>query len=323
VGKDGISRLTDFGVARAEARIASTSSGRLKGKMAYMPPEQILGEPVDRRSDLYAAAIVLWELLTGKRLFRAESEGELVHKILSGNPTWPHKIASQVPLAVSSVCMHAMARRPDDRFSTAEEFAEALEAASRSSAVHPAKPKFVGAFVRELQPRIEEALGAPATATPPSIRSVSQVLAEAPVKAQLFTTEEPSGPQPGSGLTNAAAVLSMVPQRSRHRLIAIVAGSILLGAVGAVLLMSYGGSQSAATPPAPAPTTAPAATTPKEETATEAEPPTPDPAPKTTPSVASDIPDRPPPPRSPRRPRPAPSAPAPKQSPTSFRPSGL
>ncbi len=66
VGVDGVSRITDFGVARAEARISSTRGSQVKGKVPYMSPEQLRAEPIDRRSDVYAAGVVLWELLTGR-----------------------------------------------------------------------------------------------------------------------------------------------------------------------------------------------------------------------------------------------------------------
>ena len=84
VGVDGVSRITDFGVARAEARLGSTRGGQLKGKIAYMPPEQGRGDDIDRRADVYAAGVVFWEALTLKRLFKAEHEGALIAMILTG-----------------------------------------------------------------------------------------------------------------------------------------------------------------------------------------------------------------------------------------------
>src|SRR5262249_35035619 len=76
VGLDGVTRITDFGVAFAAYRLAvSTKDGRVKGKIPYMSPEQLRSETIDRRSDIYSTAIVLWELLTGERLFHGDNEG--------------------------------------------------------------------------------------------------------------------------------------------------------------------------------------------------------------------------------------------------------
>ncbi|MGH7294995.1 MAG: serine/threonine-protein kinase, partial [Polyangiaceae bacterium] len=82
VGTDGLARLLDFGVAKAAGRIQTTREGQIKGKIAYMAPEQLRSEPVTRRTDVYAAAVVLWETLTCRRLFRADNEGAIVTSIL-------------------------------------------------------------------------------------------------------------------------------------------------------------------------------------------------------------------------------------------------
>lgn len=84
IGADGISRITDFGVARAEARLASTHGKVLKGKVPYLSPEQISADEVDRRSDVYSVATVLWEMLTGRRLFQAENEGAVLNMVTLG-----------------------------------------------------------------------------------------------------------------------------------------------------------------------------------------------------------------------------------------------
>src|SRR5580692_3839687 len=73
VGVDGIARVVDFGVAKAAGRLQSTRDGQVKGKAAYMSPEQLRGDGVDRRSDVYACGVVLWEMLTGQRLFAGGS----------------------------------------------------------------------------------------------------------------------------------------------------------------------------------------------------------------------------------------------------------
>jgi serine/threonine protein kinase len=151
VGTDGVGRITDFGVARAAARLSTTQGGQLKGKIAYMPPEQGLGHDVDRRADVYAAGVVLWEMLTGRRLFLADHDGQLVAMVLQGAQSSPRQVCPDVPEPLDKVCMRALALRPDDRFPTAAHFAEALEAAAHESSLRVATPRQVAAFVDEFK----------------------------------------------------------------------------------------------------------------------------------------------------------------------------
>jgi serine/threonine protein kinase len=97
VGLDGAARVLDFGVAKAVGRLQMTREGQVKGKIAYMAPEQVRAMPLDRRTDVYAASVVLWELLAGRRLFEKAREGDLVDRILFGNIDAPAAVASHVP----------------------------------------------------------------------------------------------------------------------------------------------------------------------------------------------------------------------------------
>ncbi len=148
VGVDGISRITDFGVAHARSRITSTRGGQLKGKLPYMAPEQLRSEPVDRRTDVYAAGVVLWELLTGAPLFVGDSDAAIACSILDGPPRSPRELNGAVPAAVDEVCMRAILTR-DERISSAAEFVEALEDAVGESGIKIAKRRAVGDFARQ------------------------------------------------------------------------------------------------------------------------------------------------------------------------------
>jgi serine/threonine protein kinase len=135
VGTDGLAHLIDFGVAKATGRLQTTREGQLKGKLAYMPPEQLRGEPVTRRSDLYAAAVVLWETLVGQRLFRGADEGATVTRVLMGDVRPPSKAArdARAPADVQAlerldaVVLRGLDRDPGKRFETAHDMAVALE----------------------------------------------------------------------------------------------------------------------------------------------------------------------------------------------------
>src|SRR5262249_31177054 len=104
VGVDGIARVLDFGVAKAAGRVQTTRDGQIKGKIAYLAPEQLNGE-VSRQSDIYAASVVLWETLTGDRLFSAENPGELLTQVLSRPIRPPSEIVSEIPKALDAIVL--------------------------------------------------------------------------------------------------------------------------------------------------------------------------------------------------------------------------
>jgi len=127
VGVDGVARVLDFGIAKAASRATSTEDGQLKGKTAYMAPEQLQHGPVDRRTDIFAASIMLWELLTGRRLFLGDSPAQTMSRIMTEIIESPQRFAPEVPLELALVTMRGLERDPDARFGTAEEMALAIE----------------------------------------------------------------------------------------------------------------------------------------------------------------------------------------------------
>jgi serine/threonine-protein kinase len=133
VGVDGAARVVDFGVAKAIGRLQVTREGQVKGKIAYMAPEQVRGRgrELDRRADVYAASVVLWQLLTGRKLFEGMRDGQLVEAILFGTIDAPAAVAPHVPEALNGIVLRGLARDPGDRFATARDMAEAIRAAVR------------------------------------------------------------------------------------------------------------------------------------------------------------------------------------------------
>ncbi len=148
VGLDGIARITDFGIARAEERLSTTRNGQVKGKLSYMAPEQTTSEPITRRADLFATGVVLWESLASKRLFNGQSDGEVYRKLIDLPIPRVSSVRPDLPAALDDVCARALARDPAERFATAAEFADALEAAAASMGI--ASQRAVGALVQQI-----------------------------------------------------------------------------------------------------------------------------------------------------------------------------
>jgi serine/threonine-protein kinase len=144
VGVDGVARVLDFGIAKAAGRMQETQTGQLKGKIGYMAPEQLLGRPLDRRVDIFAAGIVLWETISGRKMFDADNSGQLMYQVLEFDIP-PLSTLADVPLALSRAVERATARDPNERFATAREFARELE---RSTALVSARE--IGEWVSEL-----------------------------------------------------------------------------------------------------------------------------------------------------------------------------
>jgi serine/threonine-protein kinase len=147
VGSDGAARLIDFGIAKAAVRETATTQGVVKGKLAYLAPEQLGSSAIDRRVDLWAAGVSLWEALANQRLFGGvESHAQIVAGVLNGTIAPPSSRNPDVPRALDAIAMRALRRNPDARFATALEMSAALEDPS----IPVATPREVAAVVAAL-----------------------------------------------------------------------------------------------------------------------------------------------------------------------------
>jgi eukaryotic-like serine/threonine-protein kinase len=145
VGSDGIARVFDFGVAKAFGRLQQTRAGEFKGKLPYLAPEQFRDGKLDRRVDVYAASVTLWETLTTRRLFDGSSEEEVFGKILQSRIPTPSELRPDIPPALDELVLRGLSRSPDERFASAADMALALE-----RAVPPAAPREVAAWLQLL-----------------------------------------------------------------------------------------------------------------------------------------------------------------------------
>lgn len=146
----GISKIVDFGVARSDTQASDrTATGELKGKVAYMSPEQIREARVDRRTDIWAAGVVLWEVTVGRRLFRRHSDAATVLAVMRDTIPLPSRVREDYPELLEAIVMRALERDPARRFQTALEFARALESFLSQSGL-PAGAGDVGEFMQTL-----------------------------------------------------------------------------------------------------------------------------------------------------------------------------
>lgn len=247
VGVDGVSRLLDFGIAKAAHRIVETQSGSLKGKIAYMAPEAARGEDLDRRADIFAAGAVLYEAVTGQRLFEGENELDTLRRVSEAHFVAPSLVAPGLPPALDAVVARALAPLREQRFPTAAAFLEALE-----HAVPPAHP-------REVQACLERLCGARIATRRAELRALVEGTTEPRVSRLSSSTPMPV-PQEGSIRTPVVTdrsiprlpVPSELPARSPQRrwVVGSVMGGALLTGVAVALLLTAGPSSSPSPSPA-------------------------------------------------------------------------
>jgi serine/threonine-protein kinase len=133
VGTDGVARIIDFGIAKALGRVANTATGELHGKFAYIAPEQLLEKPATRQADIYAVGVILWELLTGKRLFTGEDHRAVCAQVMRGNIPRPSSICPDIPPELDELVLRATASELSERYFSARELLADLAPFERAS----------------------------------------------------------------------------------------------------------------------------------------------------------------------------------------------
>ena len=244
VSSDGVARITDFGVAKAEVRLSTTREGQFKGKLAYMAPEHASNGDADQRSDLFSMAIILWESLAGRRLFRAENHAATLNKIcLEPVPLLSSVDAGLAPF--DALLMKALARDPNDRFQSAEEFAEAIEEAA-STLGGIAKAREVAGLVREyaaeklsrdaelIRSAIAQLTASGGASEAPPAMDHAPAVVEVPLQdSPLLVAAPQNAARPSSGMDYAELDLSELEQPKNRRLLWIAGVVLLAAAAGA------------------------------------------------------------------------------------------
>jgi len=256
---DGVAKVVDFGVAKATALGESTTqAGQLKGKVGYMAPEQVRGEAIDRRSDVFAMGIVLYALTTGKHPFRRESEGATLFSITSAEPVIsPRKLIPNYPLPLEAVVLKALEKDRDKRYASALELLKALDKALPPNA--RGADEQVGAFVLSL---FGEQRKQSQAALAEALERADQHQLSAAGNGR-FSSRPPNGGASGvSGLSTVGLAASLAPPKlpddlelqfpssgRRSTKWALAVGLIAAGGLGAALLWFGRGDSAAPVPP--------------------------------------------------------------------------
>jgi serine/threonine protein kinase len=165
-GVDGVARLADFGLAKAAGVAGLSNAAEFKGKLTYASPEQVELGPLTLATDLYAAGVVLWEVLSGERMYRDRTASELVAQLLRGDVAPPSQFVPSLPPAIDLVVLRALSRAPEKRFESALAMAAALEACVRPASVE-ATAEWIAALASEsLQARARLVIDAESETSP-------------------------------------------------------------------------------------------------------------------------------------------------------------
>jgi serine/threonine-protein kinase len=149
VSYEGVTKLVDFGVAKATSRLVETTgAGQIKGKIAYMAPEQLRCDEVDRRADIFATGILLYLLTLGRHPFKGGTSTETVRHIIGSRPARPRDLKGDYPRRLEQVVLKALAKDPADRFATADKMAQALDRALPAAGT--SSDEEIAAFLRTL-----------------------------------------------------------------------------------------------------------------------------------------------------------------------------
>ena len=232
LSKEGMVKLVDFGIAKARTTTRRTKMGQVRGKLAYMSPEQLLGLPLDGRTDIYSLGLVLFELLAGKRAMAGKNEVEILNSVRTATLEPIRKLREDCPAKLVEVLDRAVTRDRDQRFQRATDLSQALDHVLLEMGVSVG-PDELTAIAEDVTqpantPRPSPAL-APRLPGQPGARTVTGAAAVAVPPARA-----PAGPgsgQPTSLIIQPQSSTAPIPKRSRGRLL-IAAGALALLSAG-------------------------------------------------------------------------------------------
>ena len=249
ISEEGDIKLCDFGIAKAASKASHTQAGALKGKLQYMSPEQAWGKNIDKRSDIFALSTVLFEMLTGRRLFTGDNELSILEQVREARVTAPSQFNDEVTPEIDAIVLKALQKEPEKRYQTAGEMARDLD-----QVLYTFRPTPTSADLAIYMHRLGEeghAIHAPEPEpfVPPPAKP-SPVVAAAPVAAAAAT----SMPAWDAPRTTTSAAHTEPPKKKSAALPVIIVVAIVLISAIAYVMTRQGGT---ATPNAAKPVTAP------------------------------------------------------------------
>ena len=219
---DGQVKVVDFGVAKAAVRSSERRSGMIKGKVAYMAPEQALGKPIDRRADIFSLGVMLWEIAARRRMWKGFSVPQIVRELVAGRSSAAGRVAPETLPALQAICERATAHEPSERFESAAEFRTELELLLEQ--LEPKSGRDVGGQLLRLcsleertrvQSLIENQLGHLRLGTDSTPTSVYPRAAAA--RRSRHSAERPRHPAPGTAPRKATRIIAPMLRHTAFR----------------------------------------------------------------------------------------------------------
>ncbi|NRD50315.1 MULTISPECIES: protein kinase [Corallococcus] len=268
-------KVLDFGIAKAESRLVQTRTGVVKGKYIYMAPEQAQGKEVDHRADVFSLGVSLYEAVTHVRPFSRENDLAVLNALLQGEFEKPRALRADLPEGLEAIILKAMAFKPEDRYATSDEFADALESFAAEFQGGAASAPTLGTFLRNHfgEERVTEKTRIPTMATltaarptDPEFAAISPPVAGAGTNTYGHQVSRPSstGVRALTAQNKTAPVQAQAPEpeivpsapvakpASRRWVLGLVGGLGLVAAGVAFVVARPGGTATHVTPPPPA-----------------------------------------------------------------------
>ncbi len=252
---DGHAQLIDFGVAHALGRATNTRTGEIKGKLAYLAPEQILGDGISRRTDVYGASVVLWQLLTGTKLFDHDNFGRLAHAILEARVEPPSQLRDGISRELDELVLKGLARDPDARWASAAAMADAIDGLGLQ-----APRRRVGAWVTALSTErlavmaeLVSAVENAPPADPHTEQGTRGIPFIPPPDVEVSQLSQSALPQPSRTQLTSQAEATPVPPKPAQAMVQWVAALGIVSLAGAIWFTALSRSSDATASGASAP----------------------------------------------------------------------
>jgi len=257
ISYEGDIKLCDFGIAKAASKASHTIAGALKGKLQYMSPEQARGKNIDRRSDIFALAVVLFEMLTGRKLFTGESEMSILEQVREGQVQTPSALNDEVTPEIDHIVLKALEKNADDRYQTAGEMARDLDAVLYSFRPTPTSAD-LAIFMHRIYSEDDQVAAEPVEEV-----TAPTVVVPVPVIKPAAAAPAPVSPSPAPAAAAYSAPVTTVqaapeptfsfgaePEKKKAPVVAIaIAAVVALAVIGGIFMATRKGSPAPAVNP--------------------------------------------------------------------------